>query len=88
MERMIDRYRKETANARVNTVLTNGFSVAGGLTSIAAALVFPPLSVAGGFIALASVGVKLLPGQGPGPATKPAAMFADARKNFGWKSDG
>jgi hypothetical protein len=89
MERMIERYRDETAKARVKTMLTHGFAIAGSLTSIAGTLlVFPPLSVAGGFIALASIGVKWLPGQGPGPDARPAAMFADARKHFGWRSAG
>jgi len=85
MERRIGRYRDETARIRGKTALTYGFAVAGGLVSIAGALIFPPVSVLGGFISLASVAVKLLPGDGLSPDARPAAMFADARRHFGWR---
>jgi hypothetical protein len=82
---VIDRYRDESSKARTKTTLLNGFAIVGGVASIAASFVFPPIGAAGGFIALASLGAeKLLPGGALSTAGARGAMFADARKHFGW----
>jgi hypothetical protein len=85
MERIIGRYQEETARVRTKTRVLNGFTIVGGLASLVASFVFPPIGAAGGFLTLASFGAeKLLPGAGVSAEARMGAMFADSRKHFGW----
>jgi hypothetical protein len=84
MTRLVERYRTETAGVQTKTRVMNAFTIAGASASLAASFVFPPIGIAGGFIALARLGAERLLAGALTPEARRGAMFADARKHFGW----
>jgi hypothetical protein len=79
-----DRINNITKKRARRTRVLRSFAVLGGTTA-AVGFWFPPIAVAGGVVALVSVGADWILKDETMPATLgPAAMFRDARKHLGW----
>lgn len=85
LARRADRINKIVRAKARRTRVLRGFAAAGAVTSIAGAW-FPPVAVAGGFIALVGIGADwVLKDDAMPTSLAPATMFADARRHLGWR---
>ena len=85
MVKYADKINEIARRKEKRTRVLRSFAALGGMTAIAGAW-FPPAAVAGGVIALASVGADwVLKDLEMSPVLAPFAMFADARKHLGWR---
>jgi hypothetical protein len=79
-----DRLNEITRAKSVKTTTLRSFAVFGATAGIAGAW-FPPVAIAGGVIALVSVGAEWVLREKEQPAAlAPAAMFHSARRQLGW----
>jgi hypothetical protein len=86
MSTLVQEYNDVVRKARVRTTILNGFTVAGVAVSIAASFAVPVAGLVGAFLAAGRFGAeKWMPGSEPSSDQKAAAMFHDARKQFGWR---
>lgn len=85
MVKYAEKINKVTRGKEKRTRVLRSFAVLGGMTAIAGVW-FPPAAIAGGVIALASVGAEwVMKDTALSPVLAPFAMFADARKHMGWR---
>ena len=79
MESLIQDYRAAVRKTKIKTTVKYAFAVMG-----AAAVLLPPLGIAGAFAGLGSFVISETEKKGLPEDLKVAAMFYDARRRFGW----
>jgi hypothetical protein len=84
LEQRLAEYREAICREKVKTRVLNAFALLSIGASIAGALVFPPIAVAGGFIAAGSFGAGMIRASPPSDQAKTVAIIHDARRRFGW----
>ena len=83
--RRAERINQITRGRERRTRLLRGFAAMGATAGLAGAWL-PPAAIAGGVIALVSLGADwVLKDEAMPAALGPAAMFTDARKHLGWR---
>jgi hypothetical protein len=86
LEQRIREYHRAMSRGKVRRTVLNAFTLIAVGTSIAGAVVFPPVAVARGFIAAGRFVADLTlddPG-GLDPSPRAVAVISDARRHFGW----
>lgn len=84
LERLVERYKDETAKVGTRTTILNAFVLVGVGASLAGMLAFPPIGIAAPLLAAAKVGVEWKWPLRADNEARAVAMFHDARKQFGW----
>lgn len=88
MRTLVDEYGNAIQRSGIKTKVLNAFAVAGFGLGVVGSLGFVPagMGVGGAFVALGAFAMdKWVPGGEPTQEQCAAAMFHDARKQFGWR---